>query len=141
MKKSTLIAGLVGAVVLYLLNFLFYGLSGIMDGHQTEAGAAIALPDAEINQIALALGHIVIGLLLAMIYSKWARGTHSFMHGAQLGALIGALMGIGLGLIFMATANMMTSTGHIIDGAWNIISFAVTTGVISILTGKYEDSE
>ncbi|MBT8231199.1 MAG: hypothetical protein HKO66_12540 [Saprospiraceae bacterium] len=141
MKKSTLIAGIVGAIALYVINSLFYGMSGIMDGYSTEAGNAVSLPDTDINHISLALGHIVLGLLISMIYSNWTRGTHSFMHGARLGALLGALMGIGLGLIFMATTNMMSTTGHLVDGAWNIISFAITGGVVSIMTGKFEDNE
>ena len=140
MKKSTLINGIVGAVVLYLLNWVFYGMSGVMDGYATEAGAAAGRADADMLHVHLALGHVVMGIALATIYSKWARGTHSFMHGFELGAWVGIFTGVGMSLIWYATSNFMTSTGHIIDGIWAIVSYGITCGVISVMAGR-GDSE
>jgi hypothetical protein len=139
MKKSTLIAGLGGAILLYLLNFLLYGMSGMMDGYATEAGAAIGRSDADMMHIHLALGHVIIGLALAHIYSKWARGTHNFMHGFQLGAWVGVAFGLGMNLIWYATADFSSLTGHLIDSVWAIISYGIACGVISILTDKFEE--
>lgn len=87
----------------------------------------------------IAVGHIIQGIVLAMIYSKWARGTHSFGHGAQLGALIGVFIGVGLNLIWMATGDFMTSTGHIIDGVFQIVNYAIVGGVIGMIYGKMDD--
>jgi len=132
MNKSTIIAGLGGFVVLFIINYLFYGMSGIMDGYSTEAGRA-ASKGEDMSFPLLIVGHLIIALLLSFIYSKWARGTHSFGHGFQLGALIGVLLGFGIGLIWLATSNYMSSTGHIIDGVWQIVSYGITCGVISLI--------
>jgi len=138
MKKSTLIAGLGGAVVLYLLNYLFYGLSGMMDGYSTEAGAAISRGD-DVMHLHLVLGHIIIGLALATIYSKWARGTHNFMHGFQFGAWLAIAFGLGMNLIWFATSEFSSLTGHLIDSVWAVLSYGIMCGVISIVTGKFEE--
>jgi hypothetical protein len=137
MKKSILISGLVGAVVFYLLNMLFYAFSGVMDAYATDGGAAISRGENPLH-IHLILGHLVMGIFLAQIYSKWTRGTHSFSQGAQLGALLGVVFGVGLNLIWFATSSFMTSTGHIIDAAWQIIALGITCGVIAIVMNKVD---
>lgn len=141
MKKSVLISGIVGAVVLYLINFLFYGMSGLMDSYAVNPETSAGRPDDQILHLHLALGHLVMGIFIAYIYRKWARGTHNFMHGIQFGALLGVAFGLGINLIWYATANYMTFTGHIIDSVWQIVSLGITGGVISVITGKTDDDE
>ncbi|MBT8228612.1 MAG: hypothetical protein KJO50_00020 [Bacteroidia bacterium] len=134
MNKSTIIAGLGGFVVLFILNYLFYGMSGLMDGYATEAGEAVSKGE-DMSMPLLIAGHLISCLVLSFVYSKWARGSHSFGHGFQLGALIGVLLGFGLGLIWLATSSFMSSTGHIVDAIWQIVSYGITCGVISVIYG------
>lgn len=138
MKKSTLIAGLVGSVVYYLLNFLFYGALSVLEGYHSAGAEAVMRGDDSMLHIHLALGHLVTGFAVAHIYSKWARGTHSFFHGAQFGAMLGVAFGLGLNLVWYATSDMMNFTGHLIDSVYQIVALGITVGVISILTGKFE---
>ncbi len=138
MNKSTLLSGLAGAVVLYILNFLFYGLSGFMEAYATEAGKA-ASKGEDMNMMLLVLGHLVIGYLMATLYHKWARGHHSAGHGGQFGGLVGILLGFGLGFIWMATSSFMTMTGFIADGIWQIVSYTITGVVIALVSGKLSD--
>ena len=137
MNKSSIIAGLGGFLTLFILGFLFYGLSGVMDSHMTEAGRAASRGE-NVSMPLLILGHLVMGMVLSFIYSKWARGVHNFGHGFQFGALIGLLLGLGMGMIWMATSNYMTSTGHIIDAVWQIVCFGLACGVISVLHGMFD---
>lgn len=141
MNKSTLISGIVGGIVSNILGYLFYGMAGIMDGHMSDAGATIMRADADMNMPLLVVGNLVIGLTLAMIYGKWARGYHGFGSGFQLGALIGVLTGFGLGLIWHATSDLMTMTGHIIDGVWQVVSFGIVGGVIAVLYDKFDNKD
>jgi len=138
MKKSTLLAGVAGFVVFYLLNWGFYGMLRINDGNMSEAMAGMMRGDAEMLHLHLALGQLIMTLVIAHIYGKWARGTHNFMHGLELGAWLGVGFGIGLNLIWYGTSTMMNMTGALIDGVWQVIALGITTGVIALVTGKYE---
>ncbi len=73
-----------------------------------------------------------------MIYSKWARGTHGFGQGYKFGALVGALLGFGVGMIWFATSNFMTSTGHIIDAVYQVVSYGIAGGVMGIVYDKMD---
>ncbi len=138
MKKSTLLAGLAGFVVYYLLNFLFYGVLEMNNGNISETAAGMMKGDDDMLHLHLALGHLIIGLTLAHVYSKWARGTHNFMHGLELGAWLGVAFGIGLNMIWFATSTMMNLTGALIDGVWHVVALGITLGVVAIVTGKFE---
>jgi len=141
MEKSTLMAGIAGGVVMFLLGWLFYGMSGVMDSHVTEVGKAASLSDEDMNIALIAIANLITGIIMAHLYSKWARGSHGFGHGAKFGAAIGALIGVGLGLIYMATSAWMTSTGYIIDGVWQIVMYALTGGVIGMVMGKSDGGD
>lgn len=135
MKKSVLLSGLAGAVVLYVINALFYGFSGILDSHQLESASACMRGNDEVLAGPIILGHLVLGFLLAYVYQKWARGTHNFTHGIQYGALLGAAFGLGLNLIWYATSYTMTLSGHIVDSVWSIVSYGIMGGIISVVAG------
>jgi len=134
MKKSTLIAGLAGGVALYILNFVFYGLSGLADGHMASCVEELSRKE-DVLHLHLALGHLLFGLFMAHIYVKWARGVHSFFHGIQFGGLLGFVMGVANGFIWYATMDMMSVSGHVIEGVWQIVSIGITGGVISVISG------
>ena len=138
MKKSTLLAGFAGFVVFYLLNWVFYGMLSINDENVSEGAASLMRDDANMLHLHLALGQLIMILVIAHIYGKWARGTHSFMHGLELGAWLGVAFGIGLNLIWYGTSTMMNMTGALIDGVWQIVALGISTGVIAIVTGKTE---
>ena len=138
MKKSTIMAGIAGAIVMFLLGWAFYAASGIMDSCMTEAGQATSRGE-DTNILMIFVGHLISCLAMAMVYSKWARGTHSFGHGAQFGLYIGVAFGIGMNLVWMATANYMTMTGHIYDALFSIVSWAIVGGVFAIVYAKMGD--
>ena len=138
MNKTTIFAGVAAGVVWYILGFLFYGMSGVMDGYMTDAGAAVMLPDDSINHVMLTLGHLVLGIIFAAIYSKWARGTHTFKHGAELGVMI-ALFFVGIALINIGVKNEMSTMGYVVDSIFGIVSMAIGGGVCALVFGKMDD--
>lgn len=140
MKKSTLFATIAAFITMYLLNFLFYALGGMTEQYMTDAGEA-ASRGMEAMMLPLVLGHLVMAYFLALVYSKWARGTHSFPLGMRYGAALGAAFGLGLNLIWYATADVMSLNGHLVDSAWQIVSLGIVGGVIAVVTDKFEDGE
>ena len=137
MKQSTIIAGLVGAIVYFFLNYLFYAVLGLTDSHVTEANEAASRGD-DVLMLPLILGHLLMGVFLAQVYSKWARGTHNFMQGAQFGGALGLVFGLSGGIIWYATMNAMSVTGHAIEAIWSIVSLGIMGGVISIVMSRFE---
>jgi len=140
MNKTNLIGTVAGGLVVFILSYLFYGLSGVLDGHTTEAGNAV-MRGEDTNIPLIFVGHLIQAYILCLLYSKWARGTHNFGHGFQFGALVGVFLGLGLNLIWFATSNSMSLTGHIIDGVFQIVALGITGGVISMVYDRFAESE
>ena len=138
MKKSTLLGALAGAVVLFLIGWIFYGMLNPMASHITPEGLATSRGESS-SMPMLIVGHLIIGLLASIIYGKWARGVHNAGHGFQFGALLGAVIGLGLGCIFIATSNYMTTTGHLIEALYYIIGYGIMGAVISMVYAKFGD--
>lgn len=73
MNTKTIIAAIIGGVAAFLLGWLFYGMllkdtmAGMMGSAQN-----VMKKDNEIIFWALILGNLVIGYLVAWIFSSWA---------------------------------------------------------------------
>lgn len=138
MKRSTIISGIIGGVALWLFSFIFYGISSIMDAHYTPEGLASMRTQEDVNVLLILVGYLIVGFFLALIYDGWAQGTHRFNKGLIFGAFFGILFGVGMNLIWYATGNMMLVSGHIIDGIFNIVMYALAGGIISFVYNKIE---
>ena len=136
MKTSNiLVAGLIGGVVAFLLGFLLYGmlLADFFASHNVTAG--VMKTDEQMNYVPLALGHLAWGLLLAIIFGRWA-SISTFETGAKAGAVIGLLMSLTVNLINLGTANILTTTGHMADIAIVTIVSAIAGGAIAWYLGR-----
>ena len=136
MKTSKiLVAGLIGGVVALLIGFLVYGnlLADFLESHTKTAG--VMKTNEELMIIPLILGHLSWGLLLAIIFGRWAN-ISTFATGAKAGGVIGLLMALTFNLINLGTANIMTTTGHLVDIALTTIMSAIVGGVIAWYLGK-----
>lgn len=132
-SKSNLLATLVGAVVMFFLGYLIWGIATV--DFFTEHTIVNTMKEVP-NMGMIALGNIVGAFILSTLYSKWARGHHSASEGFQFGAWIGAFIGIGMGLIWYATANWMDLTGHIAEAVIDIIYYGIVGAVISLVYQK-----
>ena len=128
--NKILIGGLIGFVVTFILGFLIYGML-LTDFFATNAGSATGVSRAEDAMLflPLALGHLALGMLLAIILGRWA-GIKTFTSGAMAGAVIGFLTGSAYDLIMYGTTNMMNLTGTLVDIVITTISTAIAAGII-----------
>ena len=136
--NKVLIAGLLGALVAFVLGWVIWGvlLVNFMEGTSGSA-TGVMRSDDEMVWWALVLGHLALGMLFALIFSRWA-GISTFMTGAKAGAVIGGLMTIFFDMVMLATTHISTPTGAVVDIVASIVSSAITGGVIGWYLGRGE---
>ena len=135
-NNKILLAGLVGAVVAFLLGFIVYG-NVLTDFFMENSGSAsgVMRGDDEMQWIPMILGHITWGLLFAIIYGRWAN-IATFATGAKAGALLGFLIGASFDLIQLGSTHIPNLTGIIVDIIVMTIISAIVGGVVGWFLGK-----
>lgn len=128
--NKILIGGLIGFVVTFLLGFIFYGML-LSEFFASNAGSAtgVARAEDEMLWVPMVIGHLALGMLLALILGRWAN-ISTFSSGAMAGAIIGFLMNTTSGMIMYATSHMMNMTGHVVDMVLGGIIGAIAGGAI-----------
>ncbi len=131
--NKILLAGLIGGVVFLVIGYLLWGmaLTSFFDSHRGSA-SGVMRADEDMQWVPLILGNITWGLLIAIIFGRWA-GISTFATGAKAGALIGFLMSFSYDMINFATANLMDFTGAIV----NTITMAVVTALVGGVIGWF----
>lgn len=134
--KKIIIAGLTGSVVAYLLGWLIWGvlLSDIMQDYSGSA-TGVMRSDDEMLHIPLAVGHLGLGFLLAIIYGRWA-SISTFSTGMIAGAVIGFLTTFGADMIALGTTHLIEMEGAIIDILAATVSMGITGGVVGWMLGR-----
>lgn len=139
MRNGTLLAALVGAIVMFVLGFLFFGvlLSSYMEASMPKLLKDSGLMRAQPEFICLFLFNFIWAWLMAIIFDYWA-GCRDFMRGAKLGALIMFFLALGGDLQYCAFMNFYTSvTPVIIDVLVITVMGAITGGVIGLILGLF----
>jgi hypothetical protein len=139
MNTKVLLAALAGAIVSFLLGWLVFGmlLKSTYDGMMTEAGTAIMRPEAEMMNYmwAMILSNLVYGLLLALIFDRWA-SISTFRSGAIAGGVISFLVVLSFDLGMYSMMNAWNGgAGLIIDPLVNGVVGAVVGGVVGWVLG------
>ena len=100
-----LVAGLVGAVVAFILGFLTWGiaLAGVMESNAGSA-TGVMKEQADFQWIPMILGHLSWGILFAYIYAHWAN-IKTFATGAKGGAILGFLIGFTYDMISLGSTS------------------------------------
>ncbi|MCB0639144.1 MAG: hypothetical protein KDC54_21085 [Lewinella sp.] len=134
--NKILIAGLVGGVVAFILGFLLYGLalSGFFEDNMGSA-TGVMRKEADFQWVPMVLGHLTWGLLLAIIFGRWAN-ISTLATGAKAGAVIGLLVGCTVDLINLGSTNLMNLTGTIGDIVVMTVMGAVVGGVVAMMLGR-----
>jgi len=134
-NNKILLAGFIGAVTLFLLGFIVYGML-MGEFMATNAGApGVNKPMEEISFAWLVVGNLASGLLLAVIYGKYANITTA-SAGLQAGAMIGFLMALGVDSAMFATTNLYNMKAMLADIVmWTIMS-AITGAVVAAVLGR-----
>ncbi|MBK9015068.1 MAG: hypothetical protein IPM82_13920 [Saprospiraceae bacterium] len=129
--NKLLIGALLGGVAYFLLGWVLYGML-FMDtiASMMPGMAAVQRSDADMDMVAMIIGNLSFGLLLAYIFEKWA-GIRSFIGGLVAGATVGFLLAFGYDCILHGTTTMCSWNGVILDS----VIFAVISGLAGGLIG------
>ena len=136
MNTKTLLAGLVGGVIAFLLGWAIYGyiLKSMMEGH---CNADMMKKEEDMVMWAMILSNLFWGYTMALVLS-WAN-SKSFMDGLTKGAIFGVVLGLAYDLGLYGMANWFTdTTGMILDVIAGTIMSCVIGGVIGWMYGRGE---
>jgi len=135
-NNKILLAGLVGAIIAFLLGFIVYG-NVLTDFFIENSGSAsgIMRADDEMQWVPMILGHITWGLLFAIISGRWAN-ISTFVSGAKAGALLGFLIGTSFDLIQLGSTHIANLTGVVVDIIVMTILSAIVGGVVAWFLGR-----
>lgn len=134
MNTKTLLAGLVGGVIAFLLGWgLYEFVFGAM--LKEHCNADIMKKEDEMMMWAMIVSNLAWGLTMAVVLS-WAN-SKSFMDGLTKGAIFGVVLGIAYDFGIYGMANWYNDmTGVILDIFIGTIMSAVIGGVIGWMYGR-----
>ncbi len=132
--KKVIMASLAGAVTLFLLGYIFYGVL-LMDFFNNAAGSYASVYRQEPILWSIFLGELSMAVLLTIVFGRWA-SIKTFMGGLQGGAIIGLLVGLGMNLIFYGTTTLGTMTSTLVDPIISVIRLGIAGGVVGWVLGK-----
>ena len=128
MKISNFIAGsIAGAIVYFLLGWLFYGI--LFTDLYPPGG----------SMLFIFLGCLSFAALLAYVFTKWAN-ISTWMTGAKGGAAIGLFYALSMNF-FMYASQEPNYQNIAIDVVITIISGAITGAAIGIVLGMMNKKE
>jgi len=125
--KNFLVAGLAGAVVNFLLGWVFYGMLFKDSFPQPE--------ESSDSMLMIFLGCLTLGLFLAYIFSNWAQistgGT-----GAKAGAIISLFIALYFDFFQLAMNSEATYQMVALDVVLMVVMGAITGAVVAVVYGK-----
>lgn len=137
MNVRVLLAAFAGAVASFLLGWLVFGilLKTTYEGMMTETGKTVMRPETEMVFWAMILSNLVYGLLLALIFNRWAN-ISTFRSGAIAGGVISLLVTLSYDLGMYSMMNVWTGgAGFIIDPLANGVVGTIVGGVVGWVLG------
>lgn len=136
--NKILLSGVAGGAAYFLLGFLFYGVL-LMKFFEANAGSASGVMKEPLEWWALILGNIFWGLLLAVIFGRWAN-ISTFMTGLKAGAVIGLIAALSFDLSMYGTSNLSNLTGMLVDVVVATVMTALAGGVVGLVLGAGKSS-
>lgn len=134
MNTKTLLAGLVGGVVAFLLGWLLYGIL-LLDFMKANTNQCMNLDMKDMNMVTMIISNLLWGLLLALILG-WANVT-SFMGGLMKGAMYGILLALAFDLQFSSMTTYFNNMNAMIaDVAVTTVMNALVGGVVGWMLGR-----
>ena len=136
MNVRVLVAALAGAVAMFLLGWLIFGvvLMSYMKAHTVEYAGLLKDPP---DMIPLFLANLAWAWLIAFVFDSWA-GIKSFGAGLKGGALIMLPLIIGIDLQFWSFMNLYKGFAPlVVDVVAGTVMGALTGGVIALVIGMF----
>lgn len=134
MNIRVLLATVVGAVAIFLLGYLFFGI--LLEPYTTAGEIPYAgLRKAPPDMLLLVLKNIIQAFLLVYIF-EYLAGIRTFLGGMKAGATIMFLITLSLNLSLLSIMNLHTGyTPNILDLAGETVRAALGGGVIGAILG------
>jgi hypothetical protein len=137
--KNTIISGLLGGIVIFLLGGLFYA-NLFADFFAAHVPAGMENVRKELPNVpVIAVADIMLGVFLAIVFNHWAK-VRGFSKGAMLGLIIGLGITLNFNLIFSATTNLSTPMSGFVDVCISTFNLTIGGGVIGAMLGKLDKS-
>lgn len=133
MNNRVLVAALVGGVAAFLLGWLVWGIL-LMDMLRDINPQIEGVEKDPPNLVLIFVSNLVWALFYALIYSRWAN-ISTFKSGLMAGAWIAGLIALSFDLMFLASTNMMSLNGALIDIVANVVVGGLVGGVIGWVLG------
>jgi uncharacterized membrane protein len=134
MNVRAILAALAGAVVMFLLGYVVFGVA-LHSWYDQQMAAAHSLLNLPMPILwALFLAQLMFTLLLALVYDRYATITTP-AGGALAGLWMGFLVFMSYDLSSFAFFKFVTLQFAVIDGLLNTVIAAVAGGVIGLVLG------
>ncbi len=133
MSSKSVLAALAGALTLFLLGYVLYGLL-LMDFYTANTGAATGVMKDPPDWLWLLLGQLAGGALLVLVLG-WA-GSTSLASGLKAGALFGLLMALFIDFTMYGTTHINNLTVTILDPIVAAIHMGVAGAVVGAMLGR-----
>jgi hypothetical protein len=128
-----IISTIVGAIILFLLGWLFYGVI-FMKFFQTHYASIMRTPE-DYKMWAIMLANLLQALFLAWIYPKGYKGGSAAGEGFKFGFYLGLLLSVPY--VFYSWAQFpITYLTALIDGIIMFIMILIVGIVIGLIYGK-----
>jgi len=128
MLKKLLLSTIATFVVLFILDFIWYG--NLMVGYYPSENMR-EMPDWPY----LSIGYIIFGLLFSYIYPKGVEGTNKTMQGLRFGILIGLLIGLPLAFIEHSLSLTPVLSIGLVDTSYSAIKFGIAGMAVANIYG------
>ena len=122
--KSFFLSGIVGAIVYFLLGWLFYDVL-FPEIHGTNVEPCLLM---------IFLGCLSMSLLVSLIYNRWASIT-TFSTGLKAGFVIGLLYTLSMNFFMYSSKEL--DTNFFILLAIESITLAIVGGVVGYMCGFF----
>jgi hypothetical protein len=136
MTKKLILAALAGAVAQFLLGWLIYGivLANFMSSQTTHFEGLMKDMNTGSFMILIFLSGLVMSCLIAFIFQRWAK-FDKFQSGLTGGIVLGFFFALSYDLNFLASMNLMTFRGMIVDVIAMSIMLGIIGGIIAWILG------
>jgi predicted permease len=138
MIVRVLVAGIAGAIVMFILGWVIYGmLLASYFGSTMSATAKSVMRMDNPNFVPLIISEIAFGILFAFIFEKW--GARTFVAGLGGGAILMVLIGFGFDMQMDAFfKDMHVGSPYVpmvVDLVCGAVMGAISGGVIAAVLG------
>ena len=135
--KKYLFGSVAGGATLLITGFIIYIII-FQDSPTFIYGEGADACTRELIFPVIALMELFYGLLLTMIFSKWA-SISTFKGGLSAGGWIGVLIGLTFGMWMFATTTLINAGGIAYYAITIGVRFALAGGVVGWVLGKVRE--